>query len=85
MFALRSYSPGGTSPEPRPSSPGRTSPEPPFDDTFWGGPPRHTLALHGDLAAWSYDAVGWLGEALAELAARLGGRAPLLVTVRRST
>ncbi|MGJ5897732.1 hypothetical protein ACSCBZ_38160 [Streptomyces niveiscabiei] len=85
VFTLRSYSPGGTSPEFRPSSSGRTSPEPPFDDTFWGGPLRHTLALHGDLAAWSYDAVGWLGEALAELAARLGGRAPLLVTVRRST
>lgn len=69
----------------RPSSPRRTSPEPPFDDTFWGGPLRHTLTLHGALAAWSYDALGWLGETLAELAARLGAREPLLVTVSRTT
>ncbi|WP_416975406.1 hypothetical protein [Streptomyces sp. 4F14] len=73
VFTLRSYSPGGT------------SPEPPFDDTFWSGPPRHTLTLRGDLADWSYDAVGWLGETLAETAARLGARAPLLVTVTRTT
>ncbi|WP_246561879.1 hypothetical protein [Streptomyces roseirectus] len=72
VFTLRSYASGST------------SPEPPFDDTFWDGPARHTLTLQGDLAAWSYDSVGWLAETLAELAARLGARAPLLLTATRS-
>ena len=57
---------------------------PPFDDGFWHGPPRHRVALSGDLAEWTCDAIGWLIEVVAELAARHGVRTPLLVTVRRS-
>lgn len=58
-------------------------PPPPFDDTFWGGPASDTLVLRGELAEWSCDAVGWLGEVLADCAAAAGVRAPMLVTVAR--
>lgn len=54
---------------------------PPFDDSFWNGPPRHGVVLLGELAEWSCDAVGWLAEVVADLAAHLGVRSPLLLTV----
>lgn len=57
---------------------------PPIDDGFWGGPPLHGVVLRGDLAEWSCDAVGWLAEVIADSAAHLGVRSPLLITVRRT-
>lgn len=56
---------------------------PPFDDSFWGGPALHHTVLRGELVEWSCDAVGWLGEVVADCAARAGVRAPLLLTVSR--
>ncbi|NEA62336.1 hypothetical protein [Streptomyces sp. SID12488] len=55
---------------------------PPFHDSFWNGPAVHGVVLRGELAEWSCDAIGWLAEVVADSAARLGVRAPLLVTVR---
>jgi hypothetical protein len=60
-------------------------PVPPFDDSFWNGPPVHGVVLHGDLVEWSCDVVGWLGALVADSAARLGVRSPLLFTVKRTT
>ncbi|GHF24895.1 hypothetical protein GCM10010218_01930 [Streptomyces mashuensis] len=57
---------------------------PPFDDSFWNGPPLHGMVLRGELTEWSCDAIGWLAEAIADTAASLGIRTPLLVTVTRS-
>ncbi|NEB38905.1 hypothetical protein [Streptomyces sp. SID14515] len=59
-------------------------PTPPFDDRFWGGPPMHGIVLSGELAEWSCDAVGWLAETVADSAAHLGIRSPLLFTVARA-
>lgn len=59
-------------------------PPPPFEDSFWHGPPRHDMVLHGELVEWSCDAVGWLAEVVADLAAQLGVRSPLLLTVTRA-
>ncbi len=61
------------------------APPPPFDDSFWNGPPLHGMALRGDLVEWSCDAIGWLAEAVADAAARLGVHSPLLLTVARVT
>ncbi|MEV5531491.1 hypothetical protein [Streptomyces prunicolor] len=55
---------------------------PPFHDSFWNGPPLHGMTLRGELAEWSCDAVGWLAATVADCAARLGVRSPLLFTVR---
>lgn len=52
-----------------------------FHDSFWNGPPLHGTTLRGELAEWSCDAVGWLAAAVADCAARLGVRSPLLFTV----
>jgi hypothetical protein len=57
---------------------------PPFDDSFWNGPPIHGVTLRGDLSEWSLDAIGWLGEVIADSSARLGVRSPLLLTVTRA-
>lgn len=57
---------------------------PPFDDGFWNGPPLHGVVLRGELAEWSCDAVGWLAEVIADSAAHLGVRSPLLITVTRA-
>ncbi|MGH1553925.1 hypothetical protein ACRAWF_24065 [Streptomyces sp. L7] len=73
MFVCRSGT--GTAPD--------DLPPPPFDDSFWDGPALDTVVLGGELAEWSCDAVGWLGEVLADRAASAGVRAPLLVTVAR--
>ncbi|MEV0486351.1 hypothetical protein AB0I69_37875 [Streptomyces sp. NPDC050508] len=54
---------------------------PPFRDSFWTGPPLHGTTLRGDLTEWSCDAVGWPAVAVADCAARLGVRSPLLFTV----
>ncbi|WP_106432361.1 hypothetical protein [Streptomyces sp. LaPpAH-108] len=59
-------------------------PAPPFDDSFWNGPSRHALTLRGELPEWSCDAVGWVAETVADCAARLGVRTPLLLTVTRN-
>ncbi len=59
-------------------------PAPPFDDRFWNGPPRHGMTLSGELAEWSCDAVGWLAETVADSAAHLGIRTPLLLTAARA-
>ncbi|MET7484840.1 hypothetical protein [Streptomyces sp. NPDC005538] len=75
VFVRRSHTGTGAVPD--------DLPPPPFDDSFWGGPAPDTLVLRGELAEWSCDAVGWLGEVLAECAAAAGARAPLLVTVAR--
>ncbi|MFG2298308.1 hypothetical protein [Streptomyces sp. NPDC048603] len=56
---------------------------PPFDDRFWNGPPLHGVVLRGELAEWTVDAIGWLGEVIADISAGLGVRSPLLLTVRR--
>jgi len=55
----------------------------PFDDGFWNGPPRHRATLHGTLADWSLDTLGWLGGLLAELSAGHGVDTPLLLTAGR--
>lgn len=55
----------------------------PFDDSFWGGPPEHGVVWRGELAEWSCDAIGWLAEVAADLAAGLGVRSPLLFTAQR--
>ncbi|MFF7725758.1 hypothetical protein [Streptomyces sp. NPDC008001] len=57
---------------------------PPFDDSFWNGPPLHGMVLRGELTEWSCDAVGWLAETIADTAASLGIRTPLLLTVTRT-
>lgn len=57
---------------------------PPFDDGFWNGPPLHGALLHGELAEWSCDAVGWLAELVADTVANLGVGSPLLLTVTRA-
>lgn len=54
--------------------------QPPFADGFWNGPSRHQASFHGTLAEWSLDALGWLGGLLADLSARYGVAAPLLLT-----
>jgi len=57
---------------------------PPFDDSFWNGPPSHRLTVRGELSEWALDAIGWLGEVIADTGALLGIRSPLLLTVTRS-
>ncbi|MFJ4777970.1 hypothetical protein [Streptomyces sp. NPDC088762] len=56
---------------------------PPFDDRFWNGPPLHGMTLSGELAEWSCDAVGWLAATVADSAAHIGIRTPMLFTVVR--
>ncbi|MGW2671093.1 hypothetical protein ACWC5F_23930 [Streptomyces sp. NPDC001272] len=58
-------------------------PAPPFDDRFWNGPPLHGMTLSGELAEWSCDAVGWLAATVADAAAHIGIRTPVLFTVVR--
>ncbi|WP_329256255.1 hypothetical protein OG223_32680 [Streptomyces sp. NBC_01478] len=62
------------------AAPGDVLP-PLFHDSFWNGPPLHGMTLRGDLAEWSCDAIGWLAATVADCAARLGVRSPLLLTV----
>lgn len=62
---------------------GQTAIGPLFDDSFWNGPPQHAVTFQGTLAEWSLDAVGWLAGLLADLSARHGVAAPLLLTVSR--
>jgi hypothetical protein len=54
-----------------------------FDDSFWNGPPQHAVTLHGTLAEWSPEAIGWLGSLLADLSVRQDVTTPLLFTVSR--
>lgn len=56
-----------------------------FDDSFWNGPPGNGVVLHGELAEWSCDAIGWFGEIVADAAVRFGVASPLFYTVRRTT
>ncbi|WBO65425.1 hypothetical protein [Streptomyces camelliae] len=51
---------------------------------FWNGPALHGVLLRGDLAEWSCDAVGRPAETMADLAAGLGVRTPVLLTVTRA-
>lgn len=57
---------------------------PPFDDRLWKGPPLHGLTLWAELSEWTLDAIGWMGEVIADTSAGLGVRSPLLLTVTRS-
>lgn len=57
---------------------------PPFEDYFWNGPPLHGVTLRGELSEWTLDAIGWLGEVIADTSAQLGVRSPLLLTVTRA-
>ncbi|MEV0680160.1 hypothetical protein AB0I60_26920 [Actinosynnema sp. NPDC050436] len=57
--------------------------KPPFEDSFWNGPPRHSVTLHGTLAEWSPETIGWLAGLLADLSARQGVASPLLLTASR--
>ncbi len=57
---------------------------PPITDRSWNGPPLHGVVLRGELAEWSCDAIGWLAEIVADTAALLGVRSPLLLTVTRA-
>ncbi|WP_328610139.1 hypothetical protein OG943_13760 [Amycolatopsis sp. NBC_00345] len=52
-------------------------------DGVWSGPPRYRVSFRGTLIEWSLDAIGWLGEFIADLAAREGAGVPLLLTVSR--
>ncbi len=56
----------------------------PFGDHFRSGPPRHRVTVHGTLAEWSLDAVGWLAGFLADATARADLAAPVLLTVGRA-
>ncbi|WIX80373.1 hypothetical protein QRX50_06225 [Amycolatopsis carbonis] len=47
------------------------------------GPSRHAVTVHGTLAEWSLDAIGWLAGLAADLGARAGLATPLLVTAQR--
>jgi hypothetical protein len=58
-------------------------PTPPLDESAWGGPPLFGLTLQGELSEWTVDAIGWLSEVLADIAADAGIRRSLLLTVRR--
>lgn len=60
------------------------APPPPFDDSFWNGPPLNGLVLHGRIVEWSCDAIGWLAAVIADSAAHLGVRSPVLFTITRS-
>ncbi|GHE32677.1 hypothetical protein GCM10017673_39380 [Streptosporangium violaceochromogenes] len=57
---------------------------PPFHDDFWNGPALHGLVLRGELTEWSCDAIGWVAEVVADSAALLGVRSPLLFTAART-
>ncbi len=57
---------------------------PPFDDRFWNGPASDGVRMRGHLSEWTTDAIGWLSEVIADVSARLGIRAPALVTVTRA-
>jgi hypothetical protein len=57
---------------------------PPFDDGTWNGPDLHGAQLVGQLVEWSCDAIGWLGETVADVVAALGLRSPVLLTVMRT-
>lgn len=57
---------------------------PPFDDRLWNGPPLHGLTLRAQLSEWTLDAIGWMGEVIADTSAGLGVRSPLLLTVTPS-
>jgi len=73
VFVCTSYNVGG---------PATVSPL--FEDSFWNGPPLHGVTLRGELSEWALDAIGWLGEVIADTSARLGIRSPLLLTITRS-
>ncbi len=52
-----------------------------------GGPPgtaQHRVTLHGSLADWSLDALGWLAAFLADGSTRHGVSTPLMLTAGRS-
>ncbi|GHC97875.1 hypothetical protein GCM10007079_51710 [Nocardiopsis terrae] len=51
-------------------------------DHLWNGPGHHCVTVHGTLAEWSLDALGWLIAFLAEAGAQHGVRDPLVLTVR---
>ncbi|GAB2944990.1 hypothetical protein GCM10027280_37250 [Micromonospora polyrhachis] len=59
-------------------------PDPPLADSFWNGPPLHGVVLRGELVEWSHDVIGWLAEVVADSAALLGVRTPLLLTLTRT-
>jgi hypothetical protein len=54
--------------------------------TFEGGPDgdHHRVTFRGTLAEWSLDALGWLTAFLADVSARHGVRAPLMLTADRA-
>ncbi|MFD7664964.1 hypothetical protein [Streptomyces sp. NPDC059788] len=58
--------------------------EPAVTDELWMGPAHHRTTLHGTLAEWSLDALGWLAAFLADASSRHGVGSPLMLTVRRS-
>ncbi|NYH54970.1 hypothetical protein HNR06_004559 [Nocardiopsis arvandica] len=51
-------------------------------DHLWNGPGHHRATVHGTLAEWSLDALGWLTAFLAEAGAQHGVRTPLILTIR---
>lgn len=58
--------------------------EPAITDELWMGPAHHRATLHGTLAEWSLDALGWLAAFLADASSRHGVSTPLMLTARRS-
>ncbi len=58
-----------------------TNLDPRVTDELWLGPSQRRVSLHGTLAEWSLDAVGWLAAYLAEASSRHGVHTPLLLTV----
>lgn len=58
--------------------------QPPFPDDFWNGPAQHGLRLHGELAEWSCDSLGWFAAIIADCAAQAGVRSPLLFDAVRA-
>ncbi len=61
-----------------------TAPVEPFDATFWDGPALVRLAARASLAEWTPEAIGWVGELVAEHVAARGGTGPILLTIARA-
>jgi hypothetical protein len=58
-------------------------PAPAVVDEFWLGDGHHGIALDGVLPEWSFDAIGWIAEAITEACRRSGVQTTVLVTIGR--
>jgi hypothetical protein len=54
-----------------------------LDREFMTNDAHHRVTLHGTLAQWSLDALGWLAAFIADVCAKLHVDGPLLMTADR--